>query len=278
MEKLSVTIITYNEEKNIRDCLNSVKWADEIVVVDSFSTDKTVEICREYTDKVYQNKWHGFVEQKNFALSKASHNWILSIDADERISGELGEEVRRILKDDTAYNGYYMPRKAFYVSNWILHCGWYPDYKIRLFRKDKGGWEGAGGTPIHESVKVEGRVGYLKGDLLHYSFRDISSHLKTINTYTSISENENFKRGKRGGISMLLRPPVNFIKMYIIKGGFLDGLPGFIVSALSSFHVFLKYAKMWEMKKERQNKTQIFTDTRTRIITQRHKASKNKEY
>ncbi len=250
MEKLSVTIITYNEEKNIRDCLESVKWADEIVVVDSFSADKTVEICREWTNKVFRNEWQGFVEQKNFALSKASHNWILSIDADERVSDELGEEIRRILNDDTAYNGYYMPRKTFYVNKWILHCGWYPDYKIRLFRKNKGRWEGTDGTAIHESVKIEGSAGYLKGNILHYSFPTISSHIKTVNSYTSISANENFKKGKMGGLSsMILRPPANFFKMYIIKRGFLDGLPGFIVSVLSSFHVFLKYAKMWEEKR-----------------------------
>jgi glycosyltransferase involved in cell wall biosynthesis len=250
VEKLSVAIITYNEERNIRDCLESVKWAYEIVVVDSFSADRTVEICREYTDKVCQNKWQGFVEQKNFAVSKASHDWILSIDADERVSDELSDEIRRILKYGAACDGYYMPRKAFYVNKWILHCGWYPDYKVRLFKKDKGRWEGTEGMAIHESVKVDGRVGYLRGDILHYSFPTISSHLKTINNYTSISAREKFKKGDRAEIiSMLLRPPFNFLKMYIVKGGFLDGLPGFIVSALSSFHVFLKYAKMWEIKK-----------------------------
>ena len=253
MEKLSVTIITYNEEENIRDCLQSVKWADEIVVVDSFSTDKTVEICRGYTDRVYQNRWCGFVEQKNFALSKASHNWILSIDADERVSDDLKEEIIARLKSRTTHynvDGYYMPRRTFYVNRWILHCGWYPDYKLRLFKKDKGRWEGTGGTAIHESVKVDGRVGYLKGDILHYSFRDISSHLKTINSYTSISAGEKFKKGERAGIlSMLLRPPLNFLKMYFLKRGFLDGIAGFIVSILSSFHVFIKYAKMWELKR-----------------------------
>lgn len=250
MEKLSVTIITYNEEENIRDCLESVKWADEIVVLDSFSTDKTVEICREYTDKIYQNKWCGFVEQKNFALDKASHNWILSIDADERISDKLTAEIKKLLlTDGPGFNGYYIPRKAFYIDRWILHCGWYPDYKIRLFRKDKGRWEGKEGTAIHESVKTDGMTGYLKGELLHYSFKDISSHIKTINNYTSISATENFKKGKSEGIlSMLLRPPFNFFKMYILKRGFLDGIPGFIVSVLSSFHVFIKYAKMWELK------------------------------
>jgi glycosyltransferase involved in cell wall biosynthesis len=248
MEKLSVTIISYNEEKNIRDCLESVQWADEIVVIDSFSIDKTIDICREYTDRVYQNKWPGFVEQKNFALTKASHNWILSIDADERVSDELGEEIKGLLSNSLKYDGYYIPRKTFYVNKWILHCGWYPDYKIRLFKKDKGRWEGTGGTAIHESVKVNGRVGYLKGDILHHSFPTISSHLKTINSFTSISATENFKKGERTGIlSILFRPIFNFFKMYILKLGFLDGIPGLIVSVLSSYHVFIKYTKMWEL-------------------------------
>ena len=266
MEKLSVTIITYNEEKNIRDCLNSVKWADEIVVVDSFSTDKTIEICKEYTDRFYQNKWPGFVEQKNFALNKASHNWVLSIDADERISDELGEEIKKLLTTPLSppsqggdkrdvFDGYYIPRKTFYVKSWILHCGWYPDYKIRLFKKDKGRWEGTGGTAIHESVKVDGKTGYLKGDILHYSFLSISSHLKTINSFTSISAMENLKKGKKAGIlSILLRPSFNFFKMYILKRGFLDGLPGLIVSILSSYHVFIKYTKMWEMERQKTDR------------------------
>ncbi len=255
MEKLSVTIITYNEEKNIRDCLNSVKWADEIVVVDSFSTDKTIEICREYTDRVYQNKWHGFVEQKNLTLSKASNNWVLSIDADERISDELREEIRGLLNNSLKFDGYYIPRKTFYVKKWILHCGWYPDYKIRLFKKDNGRWEGTGGTAIHESVKVDGKTGYLNGDILHYSFPTISSHLKTINSFTSISAMENFKKGKKAGIlSILFRPLFNFFKMYILKQGFLDGLPGLIVSILSSYHVFIKYTKMWEMERQKTDR------------------------
>ena len=254
MEKLSVTIITFNEEKNIKDCLDSVKWADEIVVIDSFSTDRTVEICREYTDRVYQNKWQGFVDQKKFALTKASHNWVLSIDADERISDELREEIKEVLSDNLKHDGYYMPRKTFYINRWILHCGWYPDHKIRLFKKDKGRWEGTRGTAIHESVKVNGRVGYLKGDILHYSFPTISSHLKTINSFTSISSSENFKKGERTGIlSILLRPPFNFFKMYILKLGFLDGLPGFIVSVLSSYHVLIKYAKMWELERQKSD-------------------------
>ena len=266
MEKLSVTIITYNEEKNIRDCLNSVKWADEIVVVDSFSTDKTIEICKEYTDRFYQNKWPGFVEQKNLSLNKASHNWVLSIDADERISDELGEEIKKLLTTPLSppsqggdkgevFDGYHIPRKTFYVKKWILHCGWYPDYKIRLFKKDKGRWEGTGGTAIHESVKVDGKTGYLKGDILHYSFLSISSHLKTINSFTSISAMENLKKGKKAGIlSILLRPSFNFFKMYILKRGFLDGLPGLIVSILSSYHVFIKYTKMWEMERQKTDR------------------------
>lgn len=244
MEKLSVTIITLNEENNIRDALESVKWADEIVVVDSGSSDKTVYICKEYTDKVFYNSWPGHIAQKNFAIDKSTHHWILSIDADERVTPELAGEIKEVLKDPKAY-AYAVPRHVFYLGRWIDHSGWYPDYKVRLFNKDKGRW---GGINPHDEVVVDGRSECLNGDLIHYSYKDISHHVNTINNFTSIGAEEYLKLGKRGSPwDMVSRPIGTFLKKYLLKQGFRDGLPGFIIAVSSAYYVFLKYAKLWEL-------------------------------
>lgn len=243
MEKLSVTIITLNEEANIRDALESVKWADEIVVVDSGSGDKTVDICKEYTDKVFYNQWPGHIEQKNLAIEKVTHNWILSIDADERVTPELASEIRGVLKGPKA-DAYAVPRRVFYLGRWIDHS-WYPDYKVRLFRKEKGRW---GGINPHDKVMVNGTLERLKGDLLHYSYKDISHHVNTMNSFTTTSAMEHLKLGRRAGLlDLLFRPAGMFIKKYILKQGFRDGLPGFIIAVSSAYYVFLKYAKLWEL-------------------------------
>jgi len=244
MQKLSVTIITLNEEQNIRDALESVKWADEIVVVDSGSTDKTVEICKEYTDKVFYNPWPGYMSQKNLAIDKASHAWIFSIDADERVTPLLASEIQEALKEPKA-DAYAVPRHVFYVDRWIDHSGWYPDYKIRLFRRDKAEW---GGGNLHETVIVNGKVKYLKGDLIHYSFRDIAHHINTMNSFTTIASKEYIKSGKRFRFSdMIFRPVFMFFKSYILKQGFRDGLPGLVIAVAAAYHVFIKYAKLWEL-------------------------------
>ncbi len=240
-QKLSVTIITFNEEKFIRDALESVKWADEIVVIDSLSTDTTVEICREYTAYVYQLSWHGYVEQKNIASEKTSFDWVLNIDADERVSPELAEEIRQALAETPQYVGYYMPRKTYYLGDWINHCGWYPDYKLRLFRKQAGKWVG---KALHEKVEVHGPTAYFHHDLYHYSYENISNHVQTMNNYTSIAAAH--KSGTVSGVEILLRTVFAFFKKYILKQGFRDGTRGMIVSLLSAFTVTLKYVKLWE--------------------------------
>jgi len=246
MQKLSVTIITLNEEQNIRDALESVKWADEIVVVDSGSTDKTVEICKEYTDKVFYNPWPGYMAQKNLAIDKASHTWILSIDADERVTPELVSEIKEVLKELKA-DAYYVPRHVFYLGRWINHSGWYPDRKIRLFRSDKGRW---GGIDPHDTVIVNGEVNCLKGDLIHYSFRDIAHHINTMNSFTTIASKEYVKLGKRFRFrDILFRPFFMFLKSYVLKQGFRDGLPGIIIAVTAGYHVFMKYAKLWELSR-----------------------------
>lgn len=246
MEKLSVTIITLNEEDNIREALESVKWADEIIVVDSGSTDNTVEICKEYTDKVIYSPWPGYMAQKNLAIDKSSHTWILSIDADERVTPLLASEIQETLKEPKV-DAYAVPRHVFYVDRWIDHSGWYPDYKIRLFRRDKAEW---GGGNLHETIVVNGDVKYLKGDLLHYTFRDLAHHVNTMNNFTSLAAREYIGVGKRFRLTdMLFRPVFMFFKSYILKQGFRDGLPGIIIAVTAGYHVFMKYAKLWELSR-----------------------------
>jgi glycosyltransferase involved in cell wall biosynthesis len=247
--KISACIITYNEENNIKDCLESVKWLDEIIVIDSFSNDKTVEICQQYTDKIYQRTWPGHIEQKNFAVEKASYDWILAIDADERLSPPLVEEIKREFNIvDNSIDGYYFPRHSYYLGRWINNGGWYPDYKLRLFRKKNARW---GGKNPHDQVIMKGSTKYLKEDLWHYVYRDLSHQLKTVDNYSHITAKIMQKDGKSFSlIKLLFRPPIKFIETYIIKKGFKDGFPGLIISIVSSFYVFLKYAKLWEIKQE----------------------------
>ncbi len=248
MSTLSVIIITYNEEENVKSCLESVKWSDEIVVVDSFSSDKTVEIAGEYTSKVFQNKWTNFSEQKNLALEKANNEWVLSIDADERVTPELKEEILAIVNSQfSTFEGYYIPRKNHYLGRWIRHCGWYPDYQLRLFRRNKGKFNN---RLVHESVVVEGTKGYLKACLDHYSYRNLSDHLTHIDMFTTLAAKQMLTDGKRAGFfDLLFRPLIKFTKMYLIKRGYLDGVYGFIVSVIGSFYLFTKYLKLWELSK-----------------------------
>lgn len=240
-------MITYNEEANIQRCLESLDWADEIVVVDSFSEDDTLKIARRFTERVLQNKWPGYVEQKNFALNMASHDWVFGIDADEVVSGELRTSILSVLSDGGGgFDGYFVPRRTFYLGRWIDHCGWYPDYKLRLFRKSKGRWVGAG---LHERVGLSGRTSYLQGDLCHYPYGSVSEHLRKLDRYTSIWAQEMSDRGRKfHWIDLLVRPPFRFLRMFLLKLGFLNGAAGFVVSALGAIYVFAKYAKLWETK------------------------------
>lgn len=247
---LSISIITFNEEENIRDCLESVKWADEIIVVDSHSTDRTREIAQECTDCVIERDWAGHVAQKNFALEQATCDWVFCMDADERVSPELAREIRGILEsDDQPEAGFSVPRKTFYLGRWITHGGWYPDRKLRLVRPGRAKW---GGIDPHDHLYAEGPVRKLKGDLYHYTYRDIADHLDTINKFTTIGAAQLHKRGKGHPLfHMVFNPMVKFLKMYVFRMGFLDGLAGFVIASLSSYYVFLKYAKLWELRRGR---------------------------
>jgi len=250
MSRLSVVIITYNEEENVKSCLESVNWSDEIIVVDSFSSDKTVEIAKGYTTKVFQNRWTNFSQQKNLALEKANNEWVLNIDADEKVTPELKEEILAIVNSQfPTFEGYYIPRKNHYLGRWIRHCGWYPDYQLRLFRRDRGKFSN---RLVHESVAVEGTKGYLKACLDHYSYRDLSDHLTHIDMFTTLAATQMFRDGKRARFfDLLFRPFTKFINMYLIKRGYLDGVYGFIVSVMGSFYLFTKYLKLWELSKRR---------------------------
>jgi glycosyltransferase involved in cell wall biosynthesis len=244
MPSISACIISFNEEKKIEDCIRSLlPVADEIVVVDSQSSDETVNIARRYTDRIFDQPFLGHIEQKNLAIDKASHDWILSLDCDERLSDELQQSILAIKDklDEAEADAYRMARKTFYVYRWLNHC-WYPDIKTRLFNRNSSRW---GGVNPHDHIITEGdRVVLLDGDIQHYSFDSISDHLKTIDKFTEIGANELIRRNK----SFNLLSPVThsawiFIKLYVIKRGFLDGFAGLLVSVLSCMHVFVKYSK-----------------------------------
>lgn len=245
MAKVSVIIITYNEEKNIKRCLSSIDWVDEIVVVDSQSTDDTKKIASEFTQRIFDVKWEGFGKTKDFAKDEASHQWILSLDADEVVTQDLKEEIQNITKSEDSLNGYYIPRKSNFLGKWIKHGGWYPDYVLRLFKKDKAKFID---SVVHERAEVNGRIGYLKNALLHYTDPNFDHYLEKLNRYTSLGAEELFRKGKRAKLfDLILRPLAVFFKMYFVKKGFLDGLSGFILAVSSAFHVFSKYVKLWHL-------------------------------
>ncbi|MCG6968291.1 MAG: glycosyltransferase family 2 protein [Gammaproteobacteria bacterium] len=243
MPKISACIISFNEEKKIEACLQSLQpVVDEIIVVDSLSGDNTREIAAKYTDKIYQQKFLGHVEQKNLAVSKASHDWILSLDCDERLSDQLQDSIKHIKDNLPSYDAYKMPRKTFYVYRWLNHC-WYPDKKVRLFNKHQARW---GGTNPHDKVLVDSdNIMELKGDILHYSFDSISAHIQTLDKFTDIGAREILNKGKRVNLfSPLLHAKWTFFRLYILRLGFLDGFAGLVVSMLSFMHVFVKYSKV----------------------------------
>ncbi|HEB58141.1 MAG TPA: glycosyltransferase family 2 protein [Gammaproteobacteria bacterium] len=251
MPKLSACVISFNEEKKIADCLRSLQAvADEIIVVDSLSTDRTREIAAEFTDKIFEQKFLGHIEQKNLAVSRASHDWILSLDCDERLDERLIESIRAIKDRLDEHDAYRMARKTFYVYRWLNHC-WYPDMKVRLFNRNTAHW---GGTNPHDHVEVDGSdIVTLNGDIQHYSFDSISDHIRTLDNFTEIGAREIIRKGKRVGLlSPFTHGAWTFLKVYVIKQGFRDGFAGVVVSMLSGMHAFVKYAKViFHRRKER---------------------------
>ena len=243
--KISATIITFNEERNLSRVIESLRWCDEILVLDSGSNDRTVEIAANLGARVEEASWHGYAAQKNIAAELASHDWILSLDADESVSEALEAEIWHIKKVGPEFDGYTVPRLAQYLGRWILHGGWYPDRKIRLFDRRKAKWVG---DFVHESVQVEGSVGHLKSNLLHFTCSSLSEHLKTMDSYTTLAAQEIAARDTRVGLSRLLfDPPWTFFRTYLLRLGFLDGMEGLSIAYMAALYNFVKYAKARHM-------------------------------
>ncbi len=245
MPGVTATVITLNESANIAAALESVRWADETVVVDAESTDDTVAIARRYTDRVMVKAWPGFVDQKNFAASQATHDWIFSLDADERVTPELAAEVRALVAAGPVHSGYEMPRVSHYLGRWIRSTDWYPDYQRRLYDRRRAAWAG---RYVHESLQTEGDAGRLRGELQHYPYRDVSHHLRTIDRYSTLSARQMFEDGRRTGpLRMVLHADAAFLRNYVLRLGVRDGTAGLIVSLLNAYYVMLKFVKLWEL-------------------------------
>jgi glycosyltransferase involved in cell wall biosynthesis len=247
--KVSSILITRNEERRLADALDSVRWADEIVVVDACSRDGTIGIAKRYTDRVVVREWPGFVEQKNYAASIAANDWILSIDADERVTPALAREIGGVLAAEPAAAGYRMPRCSFYLGAWIRTTDWYPDYQVRLYDRRRARWTG---KYVHESVTVDGATGTLRSDLQHHPYTDVSDHLARMDTYTTLAANQMSEDRRRArALDFVTHPAAAFLRNYVLKGGFRQGSVGLAVSALNSYYVFLKFAKLWELQRPR---------------------------
>jgi glycosyltransferase involved in cell wall biosynthesis len=244
---LSVTVITRNEAHRVTEALQSVAWADERIVVDSGSTDDTVAIARAHASRVETREWTGYSAQKNFAASLASHDWILSIDADERVGVALGDEIRELLKSEPAARGYRIPRVTNYLGQWIRSTDWWPDWQLRLYDRRAGEWTRA---QVHESVRVRGTIGHLRGELMHHPYADVADHLATINDYTSVAARELYERGRRSGpLRIIVHTKLAFLRNFVLRGGFRQGSTGLVVSLLNSYYVMVKFTKLWERQR-----------------------------
>ncbi|HEY0377186.1 MAG TPA: glycosyltransferase family 2 protein [Pyrinomonadaceae bacterium] len=250
--KITATIITFNEASNVREAVESVSWANEVLVVDSESTDETREIAEECGARVVSRPWPGFAAQKQFAADEARHDWIFSLDADERVSDELRHSIEDLLYTDEAKlaDGYRVARRSFYMNRWIRGGGWYPDYQLRLYHRGRGRWRGA---HVHESVKMDegARAETLAGDLLHYSVRDAAHHHRMIGErYAPLAALQMFEQGRKtSALRIAAAGPAAFVRSYLLKGGFRDGLAGFSIATFAAHHAFLKHLMLWEKQK-----------------------------
>lgn len=244
MSACSVIVITRNEAQNIDDCLRSVSFSDDIIVVDAESTDDTVTRAKRYNANVFVKPWMGFAAAKQFGLTQTTHDWVLWLDADERVMPELAEEIRRTLQSGPRFAAYTVARRAFFLGKWIRHSGWYPGRVARLFNKQQARFNDAA---VHEGLEINGAVGELKHDLLHYTDPNIYHYFSKFNRYTTLATEGLEKKGKYFKLTdVIIRPWWQFMRMYVFRLGFLDGIQGFLLAVFSSAYVFTKYAKLWE--------------------------------
>jgi (heptosyl)LPS beta-1,4-glucosyltransferase len=249
MPRLSVTVIALNQEAHIGECLASVSFADEIVVVDTGSTDRTVELARTYTDRVLQAHWQGFGRTKNYALDQARGHWVFSLDTDERVPPALRDEILAVVAADGPLDGYRVPRKNYFCGRWIRHLGWYPDYTLRLFRRGRGRFRD---REVHEEVVVDGPVGTFQTPLEHYSYRSVSEYVTRMDRYARLAAQELAKAGRRPHPGELFyRPFFSFFHLFFIRRGFLEGAPGYTLAVLMSMYKFLKYYYLRELSRGR---------------------------
>lgn len=244
--KISTAIITLNEEDNILRALESVSWTDEVVVLDSGSSDQTIDICRDWGARVIAGKFDGYVALKNRAMRHTTGEWILSIDADEEVSPELRAEIEEIINSQEALDGYRMPRKNHYLGKWMRYCGWYPDYQLRLWKRGTGNWVGGS---VHERVDVQGQVGRTDGALNHYTYNSLDEHVTRMNRYAGLHAKDRYMNGKRANaLHLLFAPVLQFIKLYVLRLGFLGGMRGLMVSGMGSYYAYLKKARLIELQ------------------------------
>lgn len=245
--KLSVTIITLNEADHIEAAIDSAAWADEVIVVDSGSSDGTADLARARGVTVATRAWTGYVDQKNHAAALASHDWIFSLDADERLTPLLAGEIRALLTSEPPFRGYRVPRVTFHLGRWMRTTDFYPDFQTRLYDRRAARWRG---KYVHESVAVDGPSGQLTHELQHYSYRNLGDHLDRINQYSTLAARQMHEAGRRSGpLALLVHPPAAFLRNYVLRRGFMDGTAGLTLSAVNAYSVFLKFAKLWELQR-----------------------------
>lgn len=249
MTRVSAAVICRDEADRIGDCLASLAWCDEIVVVDSGSRDGTVEIARKHATRVIVREWPGFAAQKDFALAQATGDWVLCLDADERCPPGLRDAVRAAVAADPPVAGYEVRRHAFHLGRWIDHGGWYPDWKLRLVRRGRARW---GGADPHDKLIADGPVGRLEAEIEHYTYRDFADHLRTVQRFSDVVAERWAREGRRFSLARaLFGPPIKFVECWIWKQGFRDGWPGLVIAATSAFYVFAKHVKLWEKTRSR---------------------------
>ena len=247
--KLSAVVIAFNDAPNMRRCLESLEWVDEIVVIDSHSTDGTTEICMEYTDKVFHYPFRGFGALRNQAMTHAAHDWIFSLDTDEWTTPEIQQEIKMLLAQEPSVKAYFVPRRNYFLGRWIKHCGWYPDYRQpQLFHKAHMQYRE---DLVHEGFEVKGQSEYLQSHVEQIPFRTIDQYFAKMDRYSTLRAEDMYQQGRRFRAHQLISHPLfTFLKMFVLRRGVLDRQPGLILSILYAYYAFVKYAKLWELQKD----------------------------